>query len=161
MSQALASTMNEQMLEIVELYVAAGGKMPIDLDDLAHFAIKNGHWKKHGSTPLQLCKRDFARALREQYHTDAQGRQVRTYHAAKKKQQVFWADMRDAPPEHMELAFQQRRNQIVGDCWQLKQDVDSFNDNNRHGASYQLTLDFGEDIAEREQPVDYRPRRPR
>lgn len=70
--------------------------------------------------------------------------------------------MRTASPEHMELAFHQRRNQIVGGCVQLKKDVDSYNDNNTDGAVIQKEFDFTEDIREREQPDDdYRPNRPR
>jgi hypothetical protein len=110
-----------------------------------------------------MCKRDLSRALREQFHIDPQGRQVRTFHATKLhraggEQQVFWADLRTAPPEHVELAFQQRRSQIVGDCRQLKLDVDSYNENNVHNASYQLLLDFTDDVAELEQPKEYKPK---
>src|SRR5437660_6035509 len=36
------------------------------------------------------------------------------------KQMALWADMRTASRDHMETAFQQRRQQIVGDCHQLK-----------------------------------------
>ena len=61
----------------------------------------------------------------------------------------------------MEVAFQQRRNQIVGDCRQLKRDVDSYNDNNVYGGFIQLELNFTEDVAEMEQPNEYRPSQPR
>ena len=168
MSRTFGMRYTTAMLDIVRQYVEQGGSEPIDLDALARFAINEGLWSKSGSKMLQLCKRDLSRALREQYHTDPQGRQVRTYHAAKNRdtsgrQQVFWADMRSAPVEHMELAFQQRRSQIVGDCTQLKRDVESYNDNNRYGAYCQLILDFTDDVAEREQPTEYsaNPRRPR
>jgi len=166
MRQRIARPLNDQLLDIVDHYLDQGGSVPIDLDDLARFAINNGHWMRHGSALIQLCKRDFSRAMREQYHTDLQDRRVRTYHAAKRRgsggeQKVFWADMRDAPPEHMQLAFHQRRTQIVGDCVQLKRDVDSYNENNQHGIQIQMVFDFRDDIAEREQPADYRPNRPR
>jgi hypothetical protein len=39
-----------------------------------------------------------------------------------------WADVGTAKREFMEIAFQQRRQQIVGDCRQLKSDVDSYNE---------------------------------
>ncbi|NQT17729.1 MAG: hypothetical protein HQ582_33545 [Planctomycetes bacterium] len=163
----MAKSLNEQMLDIAAAYLAQGGTKPYDLGDLAAFAINGGHYQGQAKALLQQCKRDFARAFREQYHTDPQGRDVRTYHAAERQddgsvQKVFWADMRDAEPGHMELAFLQRRNQIVGDCVQLKKDADSYNDNNKDGASIQLTFDFTDDIAEREQPGDkYRPDQPR
>ena len=73
------------------------------------------------------------------------------------KQGVFWADMRDAPPEHMELAFSQRRNLLLAK-YPTQKDVDSYNDNNTSGYLIQMVFDFSEDIAEREQPTKYRPK---
>ena len=160
------ATMNERMLDIVEQYLAQGGTTPIDLDEVAQFAIRNNYWEGQGTALIQMCKRDFSRAFREQYHRDPQGRSVRTFHAVSQqssqgRQRVFWADMRDAPAEHMEQAFTQRRNLIVGECLQLKKDVDSYNDNNLNGANIQMVFNFSEDIAEREQPTKYRPSQPR
>jgi hypothetical protein len=156
----------DHMLDIKDKYLSQGGTSPIDLDDLAVFAINSGLWQKSGAKLRQLCKRELARTFREEYHTDAQGRHVRTFHATKTrdasgKQHVFWADMRSAPAEHMDAAFQQRRNQIVGDCRQLKADVDSWNQSNMVGGYHQLPLDFTEDVAEREQPTNYQPNHPR
>ena len=166
MIRMVAKSMNDQMLETVELYLAQGGQTPIDLDELAWFAIRNNRWQGQASDLVQLCKHDFSRAFREQYYTDPQGRSVRTFHAVTRRssrgrQGVFWADMRDAPAEHIELAFAQRRNQIVGECLQLKKDVDSYNDNNVNGVTIQMIFDFSDDIAEREQPANYRSIKPR
>ncbi len=165
MMRVTARKHTDTMLDIVDMYLANGGLSPINLDDLARFAINQGLWAKSTSKMLQLCKRDFSRAFREQYHTDEQGRRGRSYHAAISndgdKQGVFWDDIRTAPPEHMEVAFQQRRSQVVGDCRQLKADVDSYNENNTHGGHYQLCLDFRDDVAEHEQPTEYRPMQPR
>ena len=48
----------------------------------------------------------------------------------------------------MKLAFQQRRQQIVGDCKQLKADVDSYNDLNSDAEPLQIIFDFTMDLAE-------------
>ena len=50
----------------------------------------------------------------------------------------------------MEKAFGQRREQIIGDCVQLRTDVEVYNDMNsgKHPA-IQLVLDFTDDVAER------------
>ncbi len=166
MAVVLYKNYSEQLLDIAHLYLAQDGKDRIDLDELARFAINNGHWQKPRGKLLQLCKREFARAFREQCHTDPQGRTVRTFHAVRTKnepgrQMVFWADMRTAPHDHMAAAFQQRRNQIVGNCRQLKTDVDSYNDNNTEEKPIQMVFDFTVDLAEMEQPTTYRPRHPR
>lgn len=51
----------------------------------------------------------------------------------------------------MNIALKQRREQVVGDCSQLKKDVDSYNENwNRSGKPVTLVLDFTNDVAERE-----------
>jgi hypothetical protein len=66
-------------------------------------------------------------------------------------QYTFWAAMGFAPHDHMERAFAQRRESIVGDCVQLKTDVDAYNDMaaGKHG-KVQLELNFTDDVAERE-----------
>jgi hypothetical protein len=48
----------------------------------------------------------------------------------------------------MEIAFQQRRHQIVGDCRQLKADLDSYNDNYNAGEALQMVFDFTNDLAD-------------
>jgi hypothetical protein len=48
----------------------------------------------------------------------------------------------------MELAFQQRRWQIVGDCKQLRTDVDSYNENYNPGPVLQTSFNFTNDLEE-------------
>ena len=50
----------------------------------------------------------------------------------------------------MRIAVQQRRQQIVGDCRQLKTDVDSYNQNWNGGSAINLMLDFTWDVEEAE-----------
>lgn len=92
--------------------------------------------------------------MREEYIVDAQGRTVRAKHAAPVKQdgeQAFlWADIRTAGRRHMENALQQRRQQIVGDCRQLKVDADGYNENPNAGRPIQMVFDFTQDLAELE-----------
>jgi hypothetical protein len=48
----------------------------------------------------------------------------------------------------MERAFAQRRQQVVGDCHQLRIDVDVYNDRHPEDTPIQLVLDFTRDIEE-------------
>jgi hypothetical protein len=57
----------------------------------------------------------------------------------------------------MRMAFGWRRRQVVGDCKQLKTDVDSYNENNTHNDFYQLVLNFENDVADSEQDTEYNP----
>jgi hypothetical protein len=92
--------------------------------------------------------------MREDYFTDPQGRLVRAKHAAKitkgGRQLTLWGDMRTEDHRFMATAFQNRRQQIIGDCRQLKLDVDSYNENRKPEKPYQLILDFTDDVAEAE-----------
>jgi hypothetical protein len=92
--------------------------------------------------------------MREELIIDPQGRTVRAKHAARVEQDgeqlALWADIRTAERQFMVIAFQQRRQSIVGDCRQLKTDVDSYNENGNPGAPIQLPLDFTLDVEELE-----------
>jgi alpha-D-ribose 1-methylphosphonate 5-triphosphate diphosphatase PhnM len=48
----------------------------------------------------------------------------------------------------MQIAFQQNRKAIVGECRQLKTDMDSYNDAHQEAAPLQISFDFNMDIAE-------------
>jgi hypothetical protein len=92
--------------------------------------------------------------MREEYYVDPQGRSVRRKHAARVilhgEQRTLWDDIRTVEPQHMRIAFQQRRQQIVGDCWQLKLDADSYNENRNFDRPIQMIFDFEQDLAELE-----------
>jgi hypothetical protein len=99
---------------------------------------------------------EMAQALRAEIQTDDEGRRYRVNHAVRVTkggvQSTFWGVLGFAPHSHMEKAFGQRREQIIGDCLQLKTDVAVYNDMNRgKQPEIQLVLDFTEDVAERQQ----------
>lgn len=48
----------------------------------------------------------------------------------------------------MQQAFAQRRGQIVGDCHQLRLDVDHYNAARKDEENIQLVLDFTDDVEE-------------
>jgi len=106
--------------------------------------------------PYDVLAEEMAQALRSEYRTDSQGRRYRVNHAVRATksgvQHTFWGVMGFATHEHMEKAFAQRREQIVGDCFQLKTDVDVYNTlRDKKDAPIQLVLGFDEDVAEREE----------
>ena len=142
----------EQLQHIVNEYISAGENWPATTHQIAAWAIRKHLWEAQGATVIDLCAEQLARAMREEYIHDPQGRVVRAKHAARVAgaQTVLWADIRTANREHMTIAFQQRRQQIVGDCRQLKSDVDSYNDNNNPGKPIQMVFDFTEDLSELE-----------
>ena len=111
-----------------------------------------------------MGSRLVSQALRTDFITDPQGRKVRRKHAAKNKhktptgeyvQITFWADIEDASKEHMQTSFQQRRMQILGDCHQMKTDVDSYNENYNPGEQLEFSYNFEVDLEELSQPSEY------
>ncbi len=143
---------NDQMQDLVDRYRTAKQPWPATAKDLAKWAFGNGLWKPHPSALSSQCADDFAKAMREEYVTDPQGRRVRAKHAARikvdGKQQALWDDIRTADRDHMESALQQRRGQVVGDCVQLRVDADSYNDNSNPNKPIQISLDFTKDVEE-------------
>jgi hypothetical protein len=143
---------NEQLQRIVKQYESAGNPLPATAHEIAIWAIEQGLWEPQHSTVVNRCAEEISRAMREEHITDPQGRRVRVKHVAmvekNGKQAAFWADMRTAPRGHMEIAFQQRRQQIVGDCRQLKWDMDSYNENHNAGEPIQMVFDFTLDLEE-------------
>jgi len=109
-------TYNEQLQRLVNKYIESGEEWPATTHELATWVINNRLWEPQKSDVLSICAEHLSRAMREEYIVDPQGRKVRAKHAARIKQAVFWDDIRTASREHMQIAFQQRRQQIVGDC---------------------------------------------
>ena len=125
----------------------------IDPHEVAEWAYRNGCHKPNVKTVIDAMAADIAQTFREEYRTDAMGRRYRAKHAATEKRGnktlSLWGDMDDpnAPHEHFVKSFAQRRQQIVGDCFQLKTDVDVYNDQ-RERTPIQVVLDFTYDVEE-------------
>ena len=143
-------TYNEQLQKIVTKYIEADEEWPATARQIAAWAVREKLWAPHPSSLVNQCAEDIAQAMREEYIVDPQGRKVRAKHAARVEQGVLWADIRTASRSHMEIAFKQRRRQILSDCSQLKDDVDSFNENRSSAQPIQMSFDFTKDLLELE-----------
>jgi len=148
------ATYSKQMQHIVDEYREAGEPWPASTRSIATWAIATRRWQLPASAAIRRCAEDLGTAMREEYMTDPKGRRVRLLHPATiyrdGEQTVLWDDMRTAPRKHMQLSFQQRRQGIVGDCRQLKTDVDSYNDAHTAETPIQVVFDFSMDLAELE-----------
>ena len=148
-------TYTEQLQGITNRYVTAGEPWPATAKQIAAWAIRKNLWAPQPASLIARCANELAEAMRDEYMTDPQGRSVRVKHAAILKpdvgpRQMVWADIRTATREHMAVAFQLRRQHVLGECRQLKSDVDSYNENRRPTQPIQLVLDFTQDVAELE-----------
>lgn len=146
----------KQMQSLADEFYQTTKRTSASTKEMARWAIETGKWQRHEDAALKQCAQDFADALREHYATDlATGRRYRTKHVAPVKRGgksvMVWADMKRAAREFMEAAFRLRRNQVVGDCYQLKQDVDIYNEKYNKGDQIQLPLDLTPDVEEIEE----------
>ena len=150
---------NEHMQQLYHRYREEVGIAPVSLRIVADWAIKNGSWKPQPGALVRQCADQMAVALREEFYTDPQGRRVRINHAVRTpipspseqgEQSALWEwdDIRTATRQHMQLAFQQRRQAIVNDCLRLMTDAASFNENNLAYDPIQLTFNFTLDLEE-------------
>lgn len=148
----MGSAYNRQLQNIVDAYRDSGEPWPASAKAIAARAIKNKLWDMKKSDVIKRCADDIANAMREEYYIDPQGRKVRAKHCAKVEvageQTRLWDDHRTAPRDFMEIATKQRRYQIVGDCRQLKTDVDSFNENKCPEDPIKMLWDFTPDVEE-------------
>jgi len=149
------STKTEQLQSIWHHYDGRQEHKPSSAREAVEWAVAEGLLELPEIDPYDVLAGQMSTALRDEYQTDEQGRRYRTNHAVRVSkggvQYTFWAAMGYAPHEHMEKAFAQRREQIIGDNLQLKIDVDVYNDmiRDKH-PKIQLVLDYTEDVAERQ-----------
>lgn len=143
----------EDMQAIFHQYQREVNPDPADLRDVAAWAMMQGLWQPRPSDIRDRFSHDMAEALRQEFRVDGKGRSYRANHAVRAfqngRQRSFWADIDTAPRAHMEKAFAQRRRQIVGDSYQLRLDVDHYNDSHPEEPKIQLILDFTDDVEER------------
>jgi hypothetical protein len=148
------TTQNELLQRLWKRYEDEHERLPASAREVVEWAVNENLLNLPEIDPYDILAGQMATALREEYATDAKGRKYRVNHAVRVTklgvQTTFWAIMGFAPREHMQRAFVQRRNQIIGDCFQLKIDVDVYNSLNEAEPPLPLILDFTDDVKERQ-----------
>ncbi len=158
-------TKDEKYQQLWHRFDADQNHRPIGTREAVDWAIEEGLLEEPPpDDPREKLATEMAKALRSEMQTDSQGRRYRVNHAARISehgvQSTFWADMRYAPHDHMERAFGQRREQVVGDLVQLKTDVDVYNDLTvGKNPPFQLVLDMTWDVAEKIEAQKIPPKR--
>jgi hypothetical protein len=146
-------TKNERLQRAWRAYEERHGRMAATAREVVEWGVHERLLDLPAVDPYDALADDMARALREEYATDRNGRRYRVNHAVRVTkggvQYTFWAMLGYAERAHMQRAFIQRREQIVGDCLQLATDVMVYNDMNRGEPPIQMILDFRDDVAER------------
>lgn len=145
---------SEQMQAIFDRYTEEVSSSPVSLDEVAAWAIEEGLYRPYPRDVVKLCREALADSLRQERRIDAKGRKYRAKHSVRTSvggvQLSLWADIDTAPRTFMEKSFGQRRKAIVNDCFQVKQDVDHYNDAHPHANPIQVILNFTDDVQEME-----------
>lgn len=149
-----------QVKSYIERYqVEFGHDGLLDPHAVAVWAYQRGLHKPSIRTVVDAIASDISQFFREEYRTYEGGQRYRAKHAVRSKigdkSMSLWADMDNdkAPRDHFVKSFAQRRQQVVGDCYQLKTDVDVYNGKNAAQQPIQVPLDFTLDVEELQLPL--------
>lgn len=146
------ATFSEQMQAIFDRFTVEVSTDPVSLDEVAAWAIERGLYRPAPRDIVKICRDALADSLRQEKRIDAKGRKYRAKHSIRTwiegQQLSLWADIDTAPRSFLEKSFGQRRKSIVDDCFQIKQDVDHFNDEHPEEEPIQMIIDFTDDVAE-------------
>jgi hypothetical protein len=147
------TTKNEKLQKAWRLFEKENGHLPASAREATVWAVQQDLIELPDVDPYDVLADEMARALREEYAKDSKGRRYRVNHAVRVTrrgvQYTMWAILGSAPREHMQKAFIQRREQVVGDLVQLATDVEVYNEMHKAVEPIQLPLDFTFDVEER------------
>lgn len=151
------ATLNDQLMQIVDDYRATGNVWPPKREEIAEWAVANDKYQLTRGMAVAQCAERIARAMRLEHIKDRKGRSVRKYYAARLRESgqmvIRWDDW-NADRPFMEVSTANRRNQILGECRQLKDDVDSYNERKSPDRPIQVEFNFNVDLEELDQLRD-------
>jgi hypothetical protein len=141
----------ELNLKLVKQFERDHQRQPFDLHEVYRWAKGNKLWDAPKDLAEKMFIKEVAQDLREVYVETDDGSRVREYHAVIKgtgAQRTLWANIFDAPKDHLEKGFAQRRQQSLGEARQLKADMDFVNRKRFQKAPITMSFNFDEDLAE-------------
>jgi hypothetical protein len=141
----------EVMQNLWKQYQSEHGYEPSGTKIVVEWAVQRGLLDLPQVDALEILAHQMSKALRQETNVDRFGREYRVNHAVRGSQGTLWGVLGYVRDDHMEKSFTQRREQIIGDCFHLRNDVDVFNDKRieKGKEPYQLDLNFTEDVEER------------
>ena len=145
------ATLNDRLLKIVEDYRAAGQPWPATREQMAEWAVAHERYQLTKGMAVSQCAERIGRAMRLEHFKDRKGRSVRKYYATRIRedgQLVMKWDDQNAERPFMEVAAANRRNQVLGQCWQLKNDIESYNERRCPDQPIQIDFNFNTDLEE-------------
>lgn len=121
-------TKHQQMQAFIRHYREMTGKTEIDMKEVAKMAAEKGWKMPKPADPIDLLAQEFSAAAREETRIDSKtANPYRVNHAVNQGQRTFWIEIEGAPRKHMHKSATQRREQAVGDIFQIVLDLEHWN----------------------------------
>jgi hypothetical protein len=157
MGENKMANLNDQILKIVDDYRAAGMPWPATKLEIGAWAVANDRYQITRGVAINQVAERIVRAMGLEHVRDKKGRSVRKFYAARIREDgqltMKWDDW-NAPRPFMEVSSANRRNQILGECRQLKNDMDSYSERRCPENPIQTDFNFNVDLEELEQLDD-------
>lgn len=148
---------SDQLVKIVEDYRSAGNIWPASKQEIAEWAVAHERYQLTRGMAISQCAEKIGKAMGLEHIRDKKGRSVRKYYAARIRENgqlvMKWDDWNAERP-FMEVSTANRRNQILGECRQLKSDLDSYNERRCPDRPIQTDFNFNTDLEEFDQLDD-------
>ena len=149
----MSSSYSRQLSSFVRQYRLAGGAWPARAIDIAEWVLGRGRWDVSRESKRRLLAEEIARAMAEETITNSEGLRVRLKHVTRTRingeQGFFWDDIRTISEKNMRISAANRRNGILAECYQLRNDVRFFNELHPElSRPIQMSFDFTRDIQE-------------
>jgi hypothetical protein len=156
----MAVSFNTQMADLAQEWAIENGVEEIDIDKVYEWATSTGKYQRKPISLKQQFKAEMRKALAQQTHIDPQGRKIRTRKPVKLdwlgEQLTLWIDVRTAKPAIAEKAFQRDYEGIKNDVKRQSVEMQSYDDNNRYGATLPLfDYDFNQVAADARMTGEY------
>ena len=148
------SDYNDQMVAIMDRYINEVDDEPSSLTDVVDWALDKGLLRAAPRDIRKVLRDALADSLRQDKRFDGK-RWYRAKHSVRTHiggvQLSLWADIdRNASHSFMQKSAGQRRRGMVNDAFQLKMDLDHYNEANPGQEPIPLILDLTDDVAEME-----------
>ena len=143
----------DQLREIWKRYRDEVSTDPVELKTVASWAIGKSLWAPRPVDLSTSLANELAQILREEKRVDKSGREYRANipvrQRAKDGTSLFeWADIDDAPRQHVEKSVQQERRSIASDCYALVMKVEHYNEAHPDEEPIQTIMNFEDDVNE-------------
>jgi hypothetical protein len=143
-------TKNQEIQRLYRLYKEETRNLDVDLKKFAKWMKVKGWKMPKPADPLDLLAKQVAEALREETRKDqTTGLPYKVnlnYSTDGTGHGVFWVDVDEAARNKVLKCLVQRREQNVGDAYQLTLIQDHWNNEHPNEEPIQLSLDYGPDV---------------